>query len=208
MGRPRIGSKGIGFLALARYCDFLEVESSGTVPFRHRFRFPRTPNSVDLMSVLGVPLSRDLFKDRLDLRVYREAADGKRPNRQVHHKLTTGGTRLTIEKDFGPVVVELSIDCKGLGFKATLDFKRLLQLADAADVEKLDDFASITVYEGEKQGRGTCIVARGLRDFVRRELRMDRRKGFVQKNLKSSWSGPIYVASLPLYACFIPECGR
>ena len=36
-GRLRIGSKGIGFLALARYCSRLEVESIGSRTFRCAF---------------------------------------------------------------------------------------------------------------------------------------------------------------------------
>src|SRR4051812_23526555 len=33
-GRPRIGYKGIGFLAVARYCGALHVETHATRPFR------------------------------------------------------------------------------------------------------------------------------------------------------------------------------
>src|SRR5206468_12588200 len=47
-GRLRIGSKGIGFLALARYCDRLEVESSADRIFRLGIEVPNTPTSLDL----------------------------------------------------------------------------------------------------------------------------------------------------------------
>ena len=46
-------------------------------------------------------------------------------------------------------------------------------------LEKLDDFASIEVFEKEGLGR-TVITAEQLKGFVRRELRLDRRKVFVR----------------------------
>src|ERR1051326_5316042 len=42
-GRLRIGSKGIGFLALARYCSSLEVQSSAARPFTKSVRVASAP---------------------------------------------------------------------------------------------------------------------------------------------------------------------
>jgi hypothetical protein len=67
-----------------------------------------------------------------------------------------------------------------LGFKAALDFDRLLRLADNADLEQVDDFAAIDVYERQGVRAGTTITAERLKGFVRRDLRADRRKGFVR----------------------------
>ena len=50
-------------------------------------------------------------------------------------------------RDVGPVILKVRFDCKGLAFRADLDFDKLLRLADNADLEKLDDFASIDVFE-------------------------------------------------------------
>src|SRR5439155_11434482 len=71
---------------------------------------------------------------------------------------------------------------KDLAFCAVLDFDRLLQLADNADLERLDDFASIDVLEigDAKEPKGTRITAHQIKNFVRRELRIDRRKGYVR----------------------------
>src|SRR5258706_12173013 len=60
-GRLRIGSKGIGFLALARYCDRLVVESHAYRSFQHQIEFLKTPVTIDLLSVLGVPIAQDLL---------------------------------------------------------------------------------------------------------------------------------------------------
>src|SRR5262249_5635259 len=47
-GRLRIGSKGIGFLALARYCSCLEVESAGSRTFHKTWELAETPGTVAL----------------------------------------------------------------------------------------------------------------------------------------------------------------
>jgi len=180
-GRPRIGSKGIGFLALARYCDVMEVQSSRNSNFRYRFRVPKTPANVDLSAILGVPLSRDLLGKRLRVKLRGPINNKRKLRAGVHYKLTAHGTRLLVRKDLGPVRVDLSVDCRNLGFTATLDFHRLLRLADTADLEKLEDFATIQVHEAtDPPIPGTRIVARALKEFVRRELRAERRKGFVR----------------------------
>src|ERR1700733_11412202 len=59
-GRFRIGSKGIGFLALARYCDRLKVESGADRVFEAQANIAGTPASVDLLSFLSVPFPQDL----------------------------------------------------------------------------------------------------------------------------------------------------
>src|ERR1700677_2584238 len=47
-GRLRIGSKGIGFLALARYCDRLKVESSADRTFSHSVTISKPKKNLDL----------------------------------------------------------------------------------------------------------------------------------------------------------------
>src|SRR5271155_375218 len=51
-GRLRIGSKGIGFLALARYCDHLSVESAADRAFESQVDLSETPATFDVLSFL------------------------------------------------------------------------------------------------------------------------------------------------------------
>src|SRR5437879_5988887 len=46
--RLRIGSKGIGFLAMARYCDRLKVESAAGRTFEAQAELPETPATFDV----------------------------------------------------------------------------------------------------------------------------------------------------------------
>src|SRR5437660_10695056 len=51
-GRLRIGSKGIGFLALARYCDRLKVESGADRAFKSHVELRETPATFDVFPFL------------------------------------------------------------------------------------------------------------------------------------------------------------
>jgi hypothetical protein len=57
-----------------------------------------------------------------------------------------------------------------------------LELADKADLDKLDEFASIEIWPqpNNKSCPGTRLTACNLKSLVRRELRTERRKGYVR----------------------------
>src|SRR5260370_1908654 len=52
-GRLRIGSKGIGFLALARYCSTLEIESSADRKLEAKYSIADTESPVSIDELLG-----------------------------------------------------------------------------------------------------------------------------------------------------------
>jgi hypothetical protein len=183
-GRLRIGSKGIGFLALARYCDQLAIESSADRIFEFLFDLPETPASFDVLAFLGIPIPLDLLKQRLNCQVRRASGKGGKLEEGRDFQWNRKRTRLSVSQNVGPVTIHARVECKGLGFRASLDFEKLLRLADNADLEKLDDFASIEMFEHGDGTPGTVITAEQLKGFVRRELRADRRKGFV-RNISS-----------------------
>src|SRR6266581_3476768 len=68
-GRLRIGSKGIGFLALARYCSCLEVESTGSRVFHRAFEITETPATVELDEIFGFAIPELLLARRLRYKV-------------------------------------------------------------------------------------------------------------------------------------------
>ena len=107
---------------------------------------------------------------------------GKRsPVAATNYKLNVNTGLLDFKKDFGPVDIVITVNCNRLGFQATLDFGRLLKLADSADLEKLSDFTLIEVRELPRKSKGgTTVAIEGLKSFVKRELKAGRRKGFVR----------------------------
>src|SRR5436189_2221134 len=60
-GRLRIGSKGIGFLALARYCDQLVVESGADRQLECQVELAETPTNFDVISFIGVPIPPEVL---------------------------------------------------------------------------------------------------------------------------------------------------
>src|SRR5262249_53010419 len=99
-----------------------------------------------------------------------------------HFRVDTVKRLLKITRRVGAVSPQLSFDCKNLAFRATLDFEQLLELADKADLDKLAAFASIEIWQcrPSESFQGTRIIAHNLKPFVRRELRTERRKGYVR----------------------------
>jgi hypothetical protein len=181
-GRQRIGSKGIGFLALARYCSRLEVESVGSRMFQYTFKVEETPATIELDDIVGFAIPQSLLSRHLRCRI--EQTDGRigvlTPG--THFRIDTARRHLKIVRRVGAVRSLLSFDCKKLAFRAILNFERLLELADRADLDKLDEFASIDIWQQRKHDsfQGTRITAHNLKSFVRRELRAERRKGYVR----------------------------
>jgi hypothetical protein len=181
-GRQRIGSKGIGFLALARYCSRLEVESTGSRTFQSTFVVQETPATIELDNLVGFAVPESLLTRYM--RCWVEQVGGRIGvlTRGTHFRVDTARRQLKIIRPVGTVRPQLSFDCHNLAFRAILDFERLLELADKADLDKLDEFASIDIWQRQKSDsfQGTRITAHNLKSFVRRELRAERRKGYVR----------------------------
>ena len=177
--RSRIGNKGIGFLALARYCNRMVISSSSPRQFKQTHSAKTTSTSIDIVRILGVPIDMRLLKKLCRFEVLRSGELSKISTTNYGLNAKTGC--LEFKKDFGPVDITIAIDCNKLGFQATLDFDRLLKLADSADLEKLTDFAMIQVHElPQKSKGGTKVTIEGLKSFVKRELQASRRKGYVR----------------------------
>ncbi|HET6878611.1 MAG TPA: ATP-binding protein [Pirellulales bacterium] len=185
-GRLRIGSKGIGFLALARYCERLRVESQADRTAKINIVVPAGTGPIDVTKWLGVPMSPEILTTCVSPTVT-AGSRRKKTLREGHGYIWQPKRgRITIDKKIGPANVVLKVDCRKLRFTAVLDFDKLLRLADNADLEKLDDFASIEVSLSDRSDvkHNTRITAEALRPFVRKDLRSERRKGFV-RNISS-----------------------
>src|SRR5438445_1438001 len=128
-GRLRIGSKGIGFLALARYCDRLKVESGSDRVFENQAELPETPATFDMPPFLGVPIPQELLHGRLSCEVRRAGKRGGKLEEGRDYQWNRKGTRLSVGQDVGPVVLKVRCDCTGLAFRAYLGFDKLLRLA-------------------------------------------------------------------------------
>lgn len=181
-GRQRIGCKGIGFLAVARYCSRMIVLTHG--PRVHRERF------------LVEPQKRPIFiGDRLDVKIPKEFLSGRL--RITGITATRGSKNLKLGKDVkfdaekasvifdpklihskqGAVELNLQIDCRGLELRATLDFEKLLRLAHSCDLYDLDSFCEIEFAKAEAEKGYTKVRLESLSGDVLDELRREQRSG-------------------------------
>ena len=158
---------------------------------------------------MGVPVSEDLVGRRLKVAVKRRSGKELREHRD--YWLDLRKRKLLIGKKVGPVRIRVRFDCRGLGFRSVLDFDRLLELADRADLDKIDDFASIAVYQRSSGvAAGSRITVSGIKSFVRRELRSpERRKAMGVRNVESfGWAGKVHLAAIEMRAGFIFDSER
>src|SRR4051812_60679 len=97
-GRPRIGYKGIGFLAVARYCSALLVETYSTTPYRmSQTTARRNRKTAPLVEVVGDVVPLHLLDGKVKILGAQGISGEKARSLRVGGdcELTTEGIRLT-----------------------------------------------------------------------------------------------------------------
>lgn len=192
-GRPKIGSKGIGFLAVARYCSSMTITSSTTRTHQGKVSFKLTGKEFDLLKQFEVPIERELIDSRLKIQSVEVFVNGKR--RKVSRKnysQRTGQLLFRVPPSKSPsaeIEVKYELNCRDLEFEATIDFDYLLSLENKKDLEEIQNFCNIDVHEIERgderiRRQYTHIKLCGLKPFVVRELGSAQRQGYV-RNIES-----------------------
>lgn len=184
-GRDRIGHKGIGFLAVARYCSRLRIETITTREYRHTQVFAdrdRRKHELFLSAQLNELIPSTLLEGRIAVVHVREVVAEKKTQlrRGVDYELRPMSVHLTSRRArTAPTIeVEYDLDCRGLQLKATLDFDHLLGLEQRADLRLIDDFCSVHLEQVPPAPRAhTRISLEGLKEFVVRELSAPAAKG-------------------------------
>jgi hypothetical protein len=181
-GRLRIGYKGIGFLAVARYCSALQVETHSRRP--HRGWRPiqrRNRKTVPLDEVVGPLIPRELLSNRVSIRSIKGVSGSSatlfkegRDYAMEDHAVRLIGRSLRAQL----LEFDYEIDCSNILIEAVLDFDYLLSLERRADLRLLDDFCTVAFKSIDRQTKShTRIRLMGLKDFVVRDLGAPRSKG-------------------------------
>lgn len=182
-GRPRIGYKGIGFLAVARYCGALLVESHARCPFDGMTEVARRPNRkrIPLEEIIGHVLPLADLRSRIAITSVRAAggSSGRVLNRKSYRLTDRALELLTSEaRNASRLEVSFQIDCTGIGLRARIDFDYLRSLERKVDLHTLDDFCTFTTVTLPADApTGTTVSLQGLKDFVVRELSAPAVKG-------------------------------
>lgn len=182
-GRLRIGYKGIGFLAVARYCSALHVETRSLKPFRGRRLVQRRNRStIPHEDIAGSLLGKELIDGQVTIRRAVAVAGEKGVQlKESSDYVTTGsGLRLLSARAKQAKLLELDyeVDCRAITLEAQLDFDYLLSLEKQADLRLLDDFCTASFKPADPTLPSyTRVQLRGLKDFVVRDLSAPRAKG-------------------------------
>lgn len=181
-GRQRIGLKGIGFLAVARYCSQLEVVSQSRIPHHGEARFRRGQRKLIPFSFIVRDLVPEaMLRNRLTVERL-EVRDSEPVLLEEGIDFALHASNLELLSDQAKAgqnfCVNYTMDCSQIRLKALLDFDYLLGLQRRADLRVLDDFCSFELEEtNEASGPATVVRLRGLKDFVTRELSAPALKG-------------------------------
>lgn len=192
-GRKPIGRKGIGFLAVARYCHLVEIlsrtdrevtfsesgllvppsdsPSERSVPF---FQGPFSPAFAPFVTVKSVQC------DTFDLTPaeYSQAA--------LTIELSTEAWARVLGR---PLTIQYVVDCRPLDLWASIDYDYLLSLADNCNLETISDFCRIRLVHHDDATKARLLanpessftqITLHLRAFVQQELRAPQRRGRVR----------------------------
>jgi hypothetical protein len=182
-GRLRIGYKGIGFLAVARYCGALHVETRSLKPFRGMRPVQRRNRvMIPYGEIAGSLLPPDLIEGNVAIRrVIAVSGDNAVPLTATSDYIASAaGVRLLSARAKQARLLEFryEVDCRGVTLEAELDFDYLLSLEKQADLRQLDDFCTATFKRSDpSQPARTRVQLRRLKDFVVRDLSAPRAKG-------------------------------
>jgi len=192
--RPKIGSKGIGFLAVARYCSRMEVTSTTTRIHTGKVLCNPKGFCVDLPSLFEVRIPRDLLTGRLNVKSI-SLLTSKTRKKLAKREYKLGDDGVITLRDPSPAIVpnkleiEYELDCQSLEFNAVIDFDYLLGLENVRDLEAIEDFCAIAVraipeHDPAVDDHFTRIKLIGLKDFVVRDFAISKKQGYV-RNIES-----------------------
>ena len=182
-GRRPIGRKGIGFLAVARYCRLVEVYS-------HADRVVTFSESITLDTESNPPEPRRIpfFQGPLahalapftTMQAARSEYDQDGPTLELSAEAWRKFRGRTL-------TVQYAVDCHAVDLQAIIDYDYLLGLEDNHNLETLQDFCRVRLVPNTDPAKPPFTrVTLHLRQFVQRELQAPQRRGRVRNVASAS----------------------
>lgn len=173
-GRPRIGGKGIGFLAPARYCESITVTTKKSgITNSFLYLEPKGNLKIDLSSVLTYGFSDDTILNYIKIDKVTDKNDKiiKAEINDLSIKLSSSNDEIKIWYAFDSSKIELT---------ATINFERLFGLDSSKSLEDIENFCEVSVEkvdEGQDGKSYTKILLNNINAFVQFELGKKGKKG-------------------------------
>jgi hypothetical protein len=180
-GRPRIGYKGIGFLAVARYCGALLVESHARHPFGGTRELRRgNRKRIPMLDIVGEAVPLSMLDGRVGISsVHTVDGASRKLLTPDEYALARDALQLLSKRATSASAFDIAytVDFSGLRLRAKIDFDYLRSLERKADLRMLEDFCTVEVDEAASKEHGTTVTLHQLKDFVVRELSAPAAKG-------------------------------
>lgn len=181
--RPRIGGKGIGFLAPARYCDYLVIRTKKAEISRDKLRIEIGPDELSKYELKPYLLRGHSESEILNhITITRVTnAEGQEIKRDVDEEF-----RITFPQ---PQTYDVwyEFDSSSLVLTANINFDLLFSLDPSKSLEEIENFCQIRIEpasERELDKSFTEITLHEIKDFVRDELSTKGKKG--ARNIEST----------------------
>jgi len=189
-GRPRIGYKGIGFLAVARYCSALHVETLSHRPYRgSRILTRRNRKTLPIGELVDDLVPFDLLDDAIKVTGMVLVDDRTQLREGKDYEILGHGIRLRSKRALVAPQheVKFDIDCRRIILEACLDFDYLLSLEHRADLRVLEDFCTVKLRRASSDRLPyTRVRLHRLKDFVVKDLGAAPAKGKARNILFKS----------------------
>jgi len=187
-GRRPIGRKGIGFLAVARYCRRVEIHShtGRKVAFLESITLEPTSSPMEPIPFLQGPFARALAPfthvQTVQCRAVELSPDEYRPDGPVI-ELSAETWRRCSGKTLS---IQYSVDFRAVDMQAAIDYDYLLGLGDDRNLDTVQDFCrlDLTPHAEATQSSFTRVTLYP-HEFVRNELQSPQRRGRV-RNVSSA----------------------
>ncbi len=174
-GRPRIGGKGIGFLAPARYCEMIELTTKKNAVYSDKI-------IIDPNGELNVNLE-SLFMHGHEDEAVLGCIDIIGVTDEQGIELPVDRERLTLnfhEPVYHQCEVWYEYDASNFELTAKINFDALFSLETSKSLEQIESFCEIridTVSDQKKYESYTQIRLNNIKEFVRNDLKDEGKKG-------------------------------
>ncbi|WP_027416647.1 ATP-binding protein [Aneurinibacillus terranovensis] len=180
LGRPRIGGKGIGFLAPARYCDIFEVKTKKQETTIGKI-------VVELVGSREVNLAPYLLQGHdeeviLKYITVNQVTDLEGNSVQAKIK----GVDIEVLEDIEVCQIWYTFDSSNIELTARINFASLFSLDSNKSLEDINNFCEINIEEVSeelKEKSYTKLTLVDIKDFVRQDLLNEGKRG--ARNIES-----------------------
>jgi hypothetical protein len=198
-GRRPIGRKGIGFLAVARYCRSVEIQSQADRKVTCCKDVVLKPRA-DSVGFRTVPLLQGPCARTVDsLTTVQKVRCGTTELTPAEYRREGGRLELTAEagrKHEGRnLSLQYTVDFSLVEMEASIDYEYLLDLGDEHNLDRVQDFCRVRIgpvadttdaSPSMRPGASFTRVTMYLREFAQQELREPKRLGWVRNVASAS----------------------